>query len=114
MHELSIARNILDKAQQLLQQYNAEKALAIYIKIGDLTSVEKESLEFCYGVLTGELEAFKECQLVVEQVPWIVRCTECSTLFNPDEHILKCPNCSSKNSLLVSGNELDFVSMEAE
>jgi len=114
MHELSMAKNIIDKAQKVLKEHNAQKALAIYVKIGELSSVEKESLEFCYGVLIKGMQEFKECQLIIEQVKWVVRCNECESIYNPNEHLLRCPQCQSQDYILVSGNELDFVGMEVE
>ena len=114
MHELSVANNLVSKAQELLKEYHAKKALAIYVRIGELSSIEKENLEFCYGVLAESLPEFKECHLLIEVTKWAVKCSECGNIYYPDEHLLRCPQCNSQNSILVSGNELDFIRMEAE
>jgi hydrogenase nickel incorporation protein HypA/HybF len=114
MHELSVATTIIDKAQRLLKENNAEKALAIYIKIGELSSIEKDNLEFCYDILAREISAFKECRLIIEETAWMVKCKHCDTTYNPNQHVLRCPNCDSQDSTMISGNELDLVSMEAE
>ncbi|OGF68087.1 MAG: hypothetical protein A2Y62_05610 [Candidatus Fischerbacteria bacterium RBG_13_37_8] len=114
MHELSIAKRIIDKASELREEYQASKIIKIYIKIGALSGVEQENLHFCYNILIEGMDEFKESQLIIEEKEWIVKCNNCGTEYNPDVHLLLCPGCQMNSSTLISGDELDFVSLEVE
>lgn len=114
MHELSIAQKIIEKAEQILQDNNATKVLNIRVRIGELSSVNKESLEFCYNVIAKDKEWFSSSSLIIEQVGWLVKCKRCGFEYNPNISLLECPMCRDKGFILLAGNELDLIDMEVE
>lgn len=114
MHELSIAQKIVEKAEQVLEGIGAKKVLSIRLKIGELSSVNKENLEFCYNVIISDKERLKESKLLIEEIEWIVKCRNCGFEYNPNINLLQCKKCGSNNFILVSGNELDLIDMEVE
>ena len=114
MHELSIAQRIVQKAEQILEESGAKRIVNIHLRIGELSSVNKESLEFCYNVIAADKEGFKGSVLLIDEVEWMVRCNKCGNEYNPNISLLVCPVCGMSDFRLIRGNELDLIDMEVE
>ena len=65
MHELSIALNIVDIANEELARHGGERIRAIHIQLGPLSCVAKEALLFSFG-LACEGTAAEGSRLVIE------------------------------------------------
>ncbi len=114
MHELAIAQKIVERAKEVLEETNSKKIINIHIRIGELSSVNKESLEFCYNIISNDNEGLKGSELIIEEIKWTVRCSNCGCEYNPYINLLKCPECGENNFILLKGNELDLIDMEVE
>lgn len=114
MHELSIAQNIIETANKIMIENKANRVLSIEIKIGEISGVIKESLEFYYQILTKDLESFKDSKLIIEETEWKMKCRDCNYEYRPEENSIGCPNCKSLESKIISGKELDLISLEVE
>lgn len=106
MHELSIARSLVRVCEDAAREQRAHRVSRVYLKLGPLSGVVRESLEFAYDFATeGTLLAGSE--LVIETVPVIAACDHCD--FEgplPDIHKLRCPECGAPTPNLVSGRDL--------
>ena len=65
MHELSIALNIVEIAEEELHRQGGERIRAIHIQLGSSAGVAKEALNFSFG-LVCEGTAAEGSRLVVE------------------------------------------------
>jgi len=65
MHELSIALNIVEIANEELTRHGGECIRAVHIQLGPLAGVAKEALLFSFG-LACEGTAAEGCRLVIE------------------------------------------------
>ena len=65
MHELSIALNIVDIAQQEMIRHGGERVCAIHLQVGPLAGVAKEALLFSFG-LVCEGTPVEGSRLVIE------------------------------------------------
>ena len=65
MHELSIAVNIVDIANEELVRHGGERIRAIHIQLGPLSGVAKEALLFSFS-LACEGTAAEGSRLVIE------------------------------------------------
>jgi hydrogenase nickel incorporation protein HypA/HybF len=111
MHELGIAQNILEIVQQSVPDGQAAAVRYIRIRIGQLSGVVPDSLDFCFSAIVGET-AMKQASLTIEQVPTIFRCRDCLSRFQIEGLVFLCPTCKSANLELVSGKELEIVEIE--
>lgn len=50
MHELSIALNIVDIAEEELERHGGQRVSAVHLRIGMLAGVAKEALLFSFGI----------------------------------------------------------------
>lgn len=114
MHELSIAQNLIEQAMNILEKNDAKRVLSIEITIGEISGVVRESLEFYYNILTKELDNFRDSKLIINETRWILRCKNCNLEYEPGKDHIGCPECKSLENEIVSGKELDLISMEVE
>ena len=71
MHEVSIMQNTLDIAISQAQQQGATKIDSLTLKIGKLSGVIPEALEFAFEVLIRDTIA-EDAQLEIKTIP--VKC----------------------------------------
>lgn len=111
MHELTIALNAIEVAEEVARRVGAERVTKIYLSIGRMTGVVRESLEFAFEVARlGTCAAGAE--LVIEEVPPVARCEQCGTEFECNDFQFQCPKCGAMASRLVQGTELNVVKIE--
>jgi hydrogenase nickel incorporation protein HypA/HybF len=65
MHELSIALNIVEIAQEELTRQGGERVCAVYLEVGPLAGVAKEALLFSFG-LASEGTPIEGSKLIIE------------------------------------------------
>ena len=54
MHEMSIAESVLQIIEDTAQAEGCARVKAVWLEIGQLAGVEKESLRFCFDVVTRD------------------------------------------------------------
>lgn len=112
MHELSVTQNILDIALAEAEKHNAKRISTIKLKIGQLTQVVPDCVQF-YLEMLGKGTIAEGVKLEVETVPLVVQCRNCGTAATLDDYDFACRNCSSPTDV-VSGRELFIDSIEVE
>lgn len=114
MHEMSITVSILDIVRDQMVKSGVEKLKSIKILVGAMTAVEPESLRFCFKACTDG-SPLEGAVLEIETVPLAGRCSDCNKVFRLEQYFSSvCPHCGGTAADLVSGRELDIVSMEVE
>lgn len=114
MHEMSIALDIITTVENEMKAHKVHSLKSIKMKVGELTAVEPDSLKFCLesAIDNTPLEGAK---FYIEEIPFMGRCKGCACKFRLEKYFSSpCPNCGEKNPEIISGRELDIVSMEAE
>jgi hydrogenase nickel incorporation protein HypA/HybF len=111
MHELSIALSLLDLAEEEAARRECRVA-AIHLRLGRLSGVVREALLSAYD-LAREGTAMADAELVVEEVPVVVRCPGCAADRTPVSAFeLLCPDCGTPTPEVVRGRELEVVALE--
>jgi len=113
MHEMSIAQNIVEIVEEILQSQVDSSVLRVFVKIGKLVAVVPESLEFCYDAITAGT-TLEKSKLVIEEIPVRVRCKKCENLFQVQSFVFKCPTCYSIELETISGRELTVSEIEVD
>jgi hydrogenase nickel incorporation protein HypA/HybF len=114
MHELSIAMNIVELAEEESQRRGGLRITAVHLRLGLLAGVVKDALLSSYE-MACEDTPLKGSQLVVEEVPGFVYCPVCEAqrpVRSPEWFC--CSECGSVASEIVQGKELEVVSLEVE
>lgn len=112
MHEMGIALQVIDIAAAAIPpEHDGCKVERINLKIGKLTAVVPQSLEFCLGIAAKETP-LEHAEVTIEEVPVMAQCRSCLQKWQVDEPAFKCPHCRSGDLEIISGRELDVVSID--
>ena len=112
MHELSIALSIVDGALAELQRQGAAKAAAVHLRVGRLAGVDKDALQFSYGVACQDT-ALAASRLVIEEVDVMILCPLCGAERPIHSFpLMTCAVCGTFGERIVRGEELEVTAME--
>jgi hydrogenase nickel incorporation protein HypA/HybF len=111
MHEVAIMEETVAIACQAAQRQNAHKILSLTMRIGDLSGVVPEALEFAFAAVTqGTLAT--QATLKIERVPIVCHCDPCDRPFSPADLYCECPQCGHFSQQIISGKEVELKSLE--
>lgn len=113
MHELSIAQEIIEISEQYLPQENPVPVKSVKLKIGKLSNVCVDSLQFCFKLLT-ENSSLKNAELIVQIIPVRIKCSQCNKEVELEENIICCPDCGSYDVSIINGLELYIDELELD
>ena len=111
MHELAIAQNILDIVRQSVPEDQAEAVRWVRVRVGQLSGVVPDSLDFCFRAIASETN-LRHAGLAIDQVATVSMCKDCLHRFSIDDFVFSCPACHSANLELISGKELEILEIE--
>jgi len=113
MHELSIMQSALNLAVERAHQAGSHRLYVIRLRIGALSGVVPEALQFAFEALAPGTPA-EGAELKIEHVPARFWCAECVREFQSDELLAECPDCHQPSGELRAGREMELASMEIE
>ena len=113
MHEVGIASSILDCVRGEAQKHPGAQLVSVCVRIGELSNVDKDALDFAFEALTRDTD-LQHMKLLVDWCPRRQKCTACSEEFAVQDFELTCPKCGSMQTTLISGTELDIAYIELE
>lgn len=114
MHEMSVAQNIIDIVIQHLPEDHPGDVKTVNLKIGKMSGIVPDSLEFSFRVIASDTPGLGNANLHMQFVPLIIRCKECKAESTLDEPFFVCPECGSVNVETLSGTELQITEIELE
>jgi hydrogenase nickel incorporation protein HypA/HybF len=113
VHELAIARNIVNIAVAAAEREGAKKITRINVVAGELRGVVPEQLIFSFGLMAENTIA-SGAYLNLEIIPVVCRCRECNDGFTVTDYNYLCSKCQSKDLEVLSGTELRVKDIEVE
>ncbi len=112
MHEMGIALQILEIAQASIPgDLSRARVERVNLRIGRLTAVVPDSLRFCFEIAARETP-LAGAELAIEEVPVTARCGGCGERWTIGEPVFLCRSCGGGDLEILSGRELDIVSIE--
>jgi hydrogenase nickel incorporation protein HypA/HybF len=110
LHELSIARGIIEICEQ---HSGGRPVLAVTLEIGSLSGVVPEALEFCFEAATrGSL--LGGARLEIERVDATGFCSACGVVSRIGTYFDPCPSCGALSLELRTGEEMRVKDLEVE
>jgi len=113
MHELSIAKGILDIVEDHVPAWRAGTVRRVRVAVGALSGVLTDSLTFCFEALVADTP-FAPCRLVIQQIPVRLSCRTCAAVAQVALATFVCPACGSNKTRVTSGRELRVVDIELD
>ena len=111
MHELAVTESILEIAMQAAKERAATKVTDIYLRLGQLSSIVDESVQFYWDVISQGTLA-EGAQLHFTHVPARLRCKACGAEFDLTEELTPCPSCQSIALEIIQGEEFQVDAIE--
>jgi len=111
MHELSIAQSIMEIVAEHVPDDYQGSVKSITLKVGELSGVVVESLEFCFSAVTAGTR-FEGAVLEVERIGLTARCEQCATVSPVSNNAFICQACGSTQLTIISGRELQVSEIE--
>lgn len=113
MHELAIAMNIVEIAEEKAKESGVEKVLEIELEIGTLSGVVLEALEFAMAEAVKE-SVLEGAGLRIETTQGRGKCNECGKEFIIEDLYTNCPDCQSFDIEIIAGQELRVKAIYVE
>ena len=114
MHELSIVMSIVESVTETLGSYPGARVEEVRLRVGVLSAVVVDSLEFCWGLATDGTP-LAGSRLAVKVLPVIVHCAHCDKDVELDGvQSFRCPQCDAPCGDLRQGRELEIEAIEIE
>ena len=111
MHELSVAQSLIDHIARSVPQRDLPKIMSVCVRLGAVSGVVKDSLEFSFTALTAGT-TLENVRMEFEERPYVVHCRSCDSRTSNDLGIAVCEACGSTETTVESGTELDIVYLE--
>jgi len=111
MHEMSIARGIIDIVTEEMTRHGVEKTKAVNIAVGKFTAVAPDQLAFCFSMAVAGT-SLEGARLNIREVPFGYECQSCGAEFTFESIVTACPECGATNPRLTAGRELTIESIE--
>ena len=114
MHELSIAYSLVEIANESAVQAGATRVRAVHLRLGALSGVLREALEFCYEIATADT-LLANSTLVVRELQVRIYCAVCKLEVDLESvQRFRCPHCGTASGDIRQGRELEIASIEID
>jgi hydrogenase nickel incorporation protein HypA/HybF len=110
MHELELARRVIELASEAVAGRNSGAIATVHLRIGELAGVDPEALAFAFDAIKAET-ALGAAHLEFEPVPVLWECTACGARRNTGCAEVQCPDCGAGCFTLASGAELELAAV---
>lgn len=113
MHELSIALNIVEIAEENALQSKLHSITEIKLVVGELSGVVYEALEFAMEEAVKNT-ILENAKISITRISGKARCDSCAHEFDVEDIYTPCPKCKNFIHKIIQGNELRVESLIAE
>jgi hydrogenase nickel incorporation protein HypA/HybF len=113
MHELSVTENIIRIAKEEAEKHNAVKVKEIRIKVGELSGLIPECIQFYFDI-ASEGTIAEGAVIKIEKIRISTRCNDCGFEEVLPSRRFNCSKCESFNIKIIGGNEFLIDSLEVE
>ena len=113
MHELSIATELVARAEETRKLEGAERVIRVAIRVGTLSGVDARALEMAFR-FAAENTGTAGARLEIEEVSVGLSCGVCGETTIAQLPFMACGNCGSGRVQTVAGRELIIKTVTLE
>ena len=113
MHELALARSLVELVEKQASSQGFNKALEIRLKLGEYSGVIPEYILDLFPYASKGTAA-EGAALVFEKVPGAFRCLDCGYEGPVDRKEARCPQCGGFALKMTAGREFFVDSLKVE
>lgn len=113
MHEMSLAEGVLQIIEDSAREQNFSRVKAVWLEIGQLSSVEPEAMRFCFDAVTkGSIADRARLEIVI--VDGGGQCLNCGQTVRIAAVYDACPACGGYPVNPRTGTEMRIRELEVE
>jgi hydrogenase nickel incorporation protein HypA/HybF len=113
LHELSVATQIADLVNRVIDENSAQRAGEISVEIGALSCVDPDSLDFCFQAITKGTR-LEDARLKIVEIKPRARCRECQHEYEVRWDDFRCTACGSAEFDVLIGRDISVKEVEVE
>lgn len=113
MHELALAKGIIDIVSSEQRRQGFERVRKIKLRVGELSGVVPECIREFFPIAAADSPA-RDAELVIESVPAVFLCLSCGYEGAPDRKNACCMSCGSTDVKLTAGREFYVESITVD
>lgn len=113
MHEMALAEEVLQIVQLAAQREGFRRVHALWLEIGQLSSVEPEAMRFCFEAVARDSVA-AGARLEIIAAAGAAWCEECLAPVELAAWGEPCPRCGGYRLRVTGGTQMRVQQMEAE
>ena len=110
MHELSIATNIIEIAEEFVTKNKGSHISKIEIAVGELSGIVIDSLNFALELAVKDT-VLDRAEVVITSIEGKSKCNKCGNEFSNSDWYTPCPKCLSMDFEIIAGKELRIKSI---
>jgi hydrogenase nickel incorporation protein HypA/HybF len=113
MHEMSLSEGVLLAIEESARKEHFARATRVQLEIGELSSVDADSLAFCFDVVTrGSLA--EGARLEIVRTPGTGWCMPCERAIDLARDPGSCPHCGSYQVQITGGTQMRILELTVE
>ena len=113
MHERSLVKGLIGQVLEAARTRCLGRLHEIQLRIGEFSGVEPRLVEIAFLEMRPEFWE-TEVRLSIDVVPLTAMCQSCHVEFAIQGFRFVCPACGSGQVSVISGEEMQLVSIKAE
>ena len=106
MHELGIVVKVLEQVDAAAQEYHAEKILKVTMEVGEVSTIVPDLFTDAFDWAKKKTRFAQEAELEMIIIEGRTYCEGCGETYRTTEHGKKCPYCGSRETYLLTGDQV--------
>ena len=113
MHELGIVFHMVDLLEKVGEENELTHIERVVLELGEVSGVLVDQLLDCWKWAAAKSELLAGAELDVRRTEAITVCNACGRTYGTVAHGRICPHCGSADTVLLRGNEMEVLEVEA-
>ena len=114
MHELGVVSHIIKEVETVAKENNVKKVISLTLEVGEVSTIVPDLFKDCFDWSKKKTEFMQECELNMVIIAGVTYCQDCGETYSTTKHGKVCPHCGSKNTYLITGNEVIIKDIQVE
>lgn len=114
MHEMSLTEGVVRILEDQAKSHGFAKVKTVWLEIGELSSVDPDSMLFCFDAVTRGSGIAAGAVLEIVRVPGRAWCLDCSDTKLIASRTDACPDCGGYNLAVTDGEQMRIKELEVE
>lgn len=113
MHELSIAKSIIQIIEKSFKSDFNKKITKVHLNIGRLSGIETDALAFGFSIIRKDT-LLADAELEINLIDGVAKCKKCGTTFELNSYGMPCPTCEEYSLDIIQGKEMKVTQISVE